>query len=283
MVSSKPRNSLLCPNCRKLIGRSVERCPYCDLRNPGSSWRNTFLAPRFFRDEQLVRTLIYANIAMFLVSIIFDPRRAGFDFSPFNFLSPSNASLLLFGSTGAVPVFQLDRWWSLLSANYLHGSLLHIVFNMLALNQLGPLVLREYGSSRMIAIYTLGGVCGYILSALVGIRFTIGASAAVCSLIGAMLFYGKNRGGAIGQAIFRQIGGWAIGIAIFGFMVPGINNWGHGGGMAAGALLGYLLGYQERRRETLTHKYLAMGCLAATFVTLIWACASGLLFLFVRG
>jgi rhomboid protease GluP len=270
---------MLCPNCRKLIGRHVEICPYCQLRNPGSWWKNTLLPAKLFGDEQIVRTIIYANVAMFILSVIFDPRSAVYSFSPFGFLSPSSDSLFYLGGTGRVPVFYDGRWWSLLSANYLHGSLLHIVFNMIALNQLGPLVLQEYGKSRMIIIYTLGGVFGYVLSSLVGIRFTIGASAAICSLIGAMLFYGKHRGGAFGQAIYSQIGGWAIGIAVFGFVVPGINNWGHGGGMAAGALLGYLLGYQEKRRESMSQKYLASGCIAATLIILVYACLSGLYFM----
>ena len=110
----------------------------------------------------------------------------------------------------------------------------------------------------------------------------IGASAALCSLIGALLYYGKSRGGTYGKNIFSQIGGWAIGIGIFGFMIPGINNWGHGGGMLVGALLGYFLGYAEKKRERFWHKILAMGCLAATTLVLLWSCLNGILFFFLR-
>ena len=220
---------------------------------------------------------------MFALLVLVDFRPSTFNFSPFAFLSPSNNALLIFGSTGSIPLFQLERWWSLISANYLHGSLLHILFNMLAFSQLAPFVQREFGNNRMIVIYTLGGVAGYLLSAIVGVRFTIGASAAVCSLIGALLYYGKSRGGRFGQAVFSQIGGWAIGIGIFGFLVPGINNWGHGGGMAAGALLGYLFGYREQRRESMALKYLAMACILTTILTLIWAVTSGFFLLLWRG
>jgi rhomboid protease GluP len=178
-------------------------------------------------------------------------------------------------------LFQLGRWWTLISANYLHGSLLHIVFNMIALHQLGPLLLREYGISRMIAIYTLSGIGGYLISSLFGVRFTIGASAAVCGLIGAALYYGKSRGGTYGNAVYSQIGGWAIGIFIFGFMVPGINNWGHGGGMLVGALLGYILGYRERSPEKIGHKYIGMACIAGTGVVLFWSVINGAFFLFM--
>ncbi len=134
----------------------------------------------------------------------------------------------------------------------------------------------------MFTIYTLGGVCGFFLSVLAGVPFTIGASASVCSLIGAILYFGKSRGGAYGEAIYSQIGGWAISIFLFGFMVPGINNWAHGGGMAAGALLGYLLGYQEHSRENSAHKYLGLSCLTLTSMVLAWTSFLGILSLLLR-
>jgi rhomboid protease GluP len=191
-------------------------------------------------------------------------------------LSPSSKSLLLLGATGTVPIDQLQRWWTLISANYLHGSLLHILFNMVALRQIGLLIVEEYGTYRMAVIFTLGGIGGFFVSYMAGVPFTIGASAAVCSLIGAALYYGKSRGGAYGRAIFKQIGGWAVGIFVFGLLVPGINNWAHGGGMVAGAALGLLFGYEERVSEGLLHKVLAGGCALLTVFTLGWAVASGL-------
>jgi rhomboid protease GluP len=279
MSNNNQKNSLLCPSCRKLISRSAEVCPFCELKKPSSRFKNNIFMSGISDGDQLVTTIIAVNIVMFILSIVIDPRLGSLNFSPFNFLSPSNQSLLVLGSTGTIPIFQLDRWWSLLAANYLHGGLLHIVFNMLAIRQLAPLVISEFGINRTIILYTLGGVIGFLLSTLAGVRFTIGASAALCSLIGALLYYGKSRGGIYGQNIFSQIGGWALSIGIFGFMVPGINNWGHGGGMLAGALLAYLLGYTEKKREKFSHKVLAMICLAATCLILLWSCVNGVLFL----
>jgi rhomboid protease GluP len=86
-----------------------------------------------------------------------------------------------------------------------------------------------------------------------------------------MLYYGKSRGGAYGQAVFQSIWGWAVGIFIFGFLVPGINNWGHGGGMAGGFVLGLLLGYQERGPERWSHRLLSAGCVIVTGAVLLWA------------
>jgi rhomboid protease GluP len=67
---------------------------------------------------------------------------------------------------------------------------------------------------------------------------------------------------------------------MFGLLVPGINNWGHGGGMLAGALLGLLLGYQERSRENSWHRILSGGCLLMTVAVLGWAVLSGVYFRF---
>lgn len=280
MNSSKKRNSLLCPNCRKLVSRSTSLCPNCGLKNPGSIWKDNIFTRNTSGTDGILRVILVANIAMFLISLAIDPRSATFSSSPFNFLSPSNHSLLVLGSTGTIPLFQFNRWWTLISASYLHGSLLHIVFNMIALHQLGPLLIKEYGTSRMIAIYTLSGIGGYFISTMFGVRLTIGASAAVCGLIGAALYYGKSRGGAYGNAVYSQIGGWAIGIFLFGFMVPGINNWGHGGGMLIGALVGYILGYRERSREKIAHKFLSMICLICTGFVLLWSIVNGAFFFF---
>ena len=82
-----------------------------------------------------------------------------------------------------------------------------------------------------------------------------------------MVYFGRNRGGAYGNFIYRQIGGWAVGLLIIGFL-PGINNWGHGGGFAAGWGLAMLLGYQDKIRENLFHKTLAGACALATVLTL---------------
>ncbi|MEW6500148.1 MAG: rhomboid family intramembrane serine protease [Thermodesulfobacteriota bacterium] len=279
-MSAAHKNSLLCPNCRRLISRDEPKCPWCGIPHPGSRLKTLFAGRLFERPDQILHLIVGANVVMYLLSLLLNPRQAGLAMNPFHFLSPDNRGLLLLGATGTLPIVILGRWWSLISASYLHGSLLHILFNMLALRQLLPLVAQEFGVPRMFAIYTLAGIGGFFLSYLAGVRFTIGASAAVCGLIGALLYYGKHRGGGYGQELFSQVGGWAIGIFLFGLLVPGINNWGHGGGMAAGALTAMLLGYRERRRETLFHRMLAGALGLVTVAVLLWAAATGFLYRF---
>lgn len=281
MHPSTQRNSLLCPNCRRLISRTEPVCPHCGLTRPGSIWKDNFFTRGSGGGENILKWILGLNIGMFMLSILIDPSPASFSGSPFNFLSPSNNSLLVLGSSGAIPLFGFHRWWSLISASYLHGGLMHIAFNMIALYQLWPILVREYGGSRLFVIYTLSGIGGYFISSLVGVRFTIGASAAVCGLIGAALYYGKSRGGVYGNAVYSQVGGWAVGIFIFGFFVPGINNWGHGGGMLTGALVAFVLGYRERARDTLGHAVLSTACMACTGLVLLWSVLNGVLFLLV--
>ena len=241
---------------------------------------NNFLTRGLLNTDQLIRMIIYVNVGMYVISLLFNPLLTSFSLNPLSFLSPDNKSLLLLGATGAYPVDRLDRWWTLLSANYLHGGILHILFNMFAFKQLAPLVAREFGISRMFIIYTASGVIGFWISCLFNVLFTIGASASICGLIGAMLFYGKNRGGVYGQAIYRQVFGWVIGLFLFGFIIPGINNWGHGGGILAGILFGFILGYQEKKPERSVHKTIAVICIIVTAAVLVWAIASGVYYRF---
>ncbi|MFV0437417.1 MAG: rhomboid family intramembrane serine protease [Desulfopila sp.] len=276
------RNSLLCPNCRRLVSRNAVSCPHCGLRRPGAGWKNNPVTRLFGDDNGIIKLIISLSGFMYIFSILIDPRFAALGGSPFHFLGPSNSSLLMLGSTGLIPVFQLHDWWTLVSAGYLHGGLLHIVFNMIALYQLGPLLINEFGGSRVFIIYTLSSIGGFLLSSVMGVYFTIGASAGICGLIGAALYYGKSRGGTYGNAVYSQISGWAIGIFLFGFFIPGINNWAHGGGMVTGAIVAFLLGYREKVGDRFSHTALAMLCLLVTVLVLCWSIANGVLLLLNR-
>jgi len=275
---SNQRQSILCPNCRKLISTSEPKCPYCGTPNPGSWYKNNAWT-RGFRDPiQMVNIIIAINAAMYIISILFNAKATGLALNPLTFLSPSGSSLELLGATGLVAIGEYHRYWTLISANYLHGGMLHIFFNMVAFRQLAFIVSREFGLYRMFAIYTLSGVFGFWISYLFGVYWTIGASASVCGLVGAILYYGKSRGGVYGRALYKQISLWVVFLFIFGFVVPGINNWGHGGGILAGIGLGFLLGYQEKRRENLFHKMLAGTCALVTLGVLAWAVASAVFY-----
>lgn len=275
-MANEQRKSFLCPNCGKLISNDEQACPYCGLAHPGSRWKNNAWTRGFHNSSQIIRSIIYVNVGMYLLSLAISPLSTGLTLNPFEFLSPGGRSLVALGASGVGPIDGLHRWWTILSANYLHGSILHILFNMMALNQIGRLIADEYGGYRAFTIYTLSGAFGYVVSYLAGIPLTLGASGALCGMIGAGLYYGKSRGGAYGQMVYQQIRGWVVGLFLFGFLAPGIDNWAHGGGLVAGLLLGLLLSYNEKRREGFFDKALAGVCLFVTAAVLILSVTSGI-------
>ncbi len=275
-MPAQKRQSLLCPNCKKLISTSEKHCPYCGTAHPAAWWKNNIWTRGFNDPYRLVKVMIGINIGIYAICLLLNPRGFGLGMNPLTFLSPSGQILELLGATGSEPIDADQRYWTLISANYLHGGILHIFFNMVAFRQLGLLVAREFGVYRMFIIYTLGGVMGFGVSVIAAVSWTIGASASVCSLAGALLYYGKSRGGVYGRALYKQIGIWMLLLFVFGFLVPIINNWGHAGGLAAGIGLGFLLGYQERKRENIVHKLLAGGLAVLTLLILGWAVLSGI-------
>lgn len=271
------RNSMLCPNCRKLISLDEAECPYCGLKKPGSRWNLSSLNWLAGGNIDAVKIIIAVTVAYYITSLIISPLSPGGAGSIFTILSPGDNSLFFLGASGTLPIDYYGRWWTLISASFLHAGIIHLLFNMLALWQMGYFVLREYGVSRFFTLYLLTGAGGFFVSYLAGIPFTLGASASICGFIGAIIYYGKSRGGFYGEMIYRQAMGWVVGLAVFGFIIPGINNWAHAGGLLSGILFSRLLGYRERKSETILHRMLALTAILATISTLAWALTQTLL------
>lgn len=266
---------MLCPHCRKLISRDERSCPYCGTPTIGARWLEAKSISQISNYLEPITGIIAVTsfyfIASLLVSQLITAESVGF------LLSPSQTALFNLGASGTIPMDAYGRYWSLLAASFLHGNLLHIGFNMLALWQIGGFVLNIYGPGRFFIIYLMSGVLGFYVSYLAGIPFTIGASASICGLIGTVIYYGKSRGGFYGSMIYKQALGWVIGIAIFGFIIPGINNWAHGGGLLAGIALGFLLGYNEKSREGAWQRLTGAFLVLVSLAILCWALIKALL------
>ena len=192
-------------------------------------------------------------------------------------LSPSTAVLLMFGASGAYPVFRLGRWWTVLSAGWLHAGLLHVAMNMYWVWQMGPAMADLFGPARTVIIYTLGGVAGFTLSSFAGAYFpnlpflhtaglTIGASAPVFGLIGALYHYGRSGSGIVRQMAMSIM----VQAVLFGLLVPGIDNYAHLGGFAGGYLTSTFLKPMSTR-ERGDHALVAACCLAATFLSIAFS------------
>lgn len=271
------RKSILCPNCRRLISTDEHRCPHCGIKSPASRLKNNPLIRNWGSGDQLVRLIIYVNVGMFIYSLLISKGLMNRGFGVMGILAPSSPGLQALGATGTYMV-KIAGWWTLLSANYLHVNAIHIFFNMMALNQIAPLIARLYGPYRFFCIFTISGVGGFLVSYLAGVNLTVGASAALFGLFGAAIYYGKSRGGLFGEVIYKQIGGWAIAFIVLGFLIPQINNSAHIGGLVFGAASAHLLGYHEKKLEGAVHRIIASFWMVATLLVLSWMLIRGMLF-----
>ncbi|MGH7753505.1 MAG: rhomboid family intramembrane serine protease, partial [Gemmatimonadales bacterium] len=218
----KTSGAILCPSCGRLTNADAPACLVCGRRNPGM-WG--FAAPlrALFRRRSFVDMVTIACVVLYVASLVFDPRAALQPRGLFNVFSPSLDGLRALGATGAVP-WRDGQWWTLFTAIYLHGGLLHILFNVLWIRQLGPAVEELYGPSRLVVIFTVAGVAGFAISNLFDYAFTIGASGSIFGLLGAMVAFGQKRGGTFGTMVLRQYGQWALLLFVLGFLMPGVNN-----------------------------------------------------------
>lgn len=134
--------------------------------------------------------------------------------------------------------------WRFFTPMLLHGSLLHIGFNMYALNVFGGGLERRYGHGRFLLLYILGGFAGSVFSFLFSSAYSIGASGAIFGLIGAEgIFLFQNRkliGGQVGKAINNVV--FVVAINLFLGLRPGIDNWGHTGGLVGGLIFAWFAG-----------------------------------------
>ncbi len=261
--------SMDCPNCGKLISTRAERCIHCGWRRPAVYTTLPLLGDLVRGEVRVSGRILLACVVLYLLGLLLDTRGALQTGDPFAMLSPSFRALEQLGMGGRVPLEQ-GRPWTLLTATYLHGGLLHILFNMLWLRRMGPLVEELFGASRFILLYTFAGLAGAALSAALGTPYFVGASGAVFGLFGALVAFGLMRRGEFGRAILRQ----SLFFAAFGFFMglraPNVDNWGHLGGFLAGLLLAALLGYQERRGQKLGHHLAAFVTLLGVFLCFLF-------------
>src|SRR3954470_23167000 len=241
MLRRKTTGSVVCPSCGSLVGVNDDRCYSCGRLNPGM-WGFAPVLRQLGADFGFVPLVIGVSAVLYVVSLLGSGRSLQVAGGGFNILAPGAYTLLAFGASGSTPVFSLGAWWTVLSATWLHGSLLHIVFNMMWVRDIGPSTADVIGPARTVIIYVVSGVCGFLLSSLAGqylpplpllhgARLTVGASASIFGLLGALVHYGRQSGSSL---IHGQAKQWALILFIYGLIMPGIDNFAHAGGFIGG-------------------------------------------------
>lgn len=270
MFGPKRTGSVLCPSCGRLVGVNDEVCYNCGRRKPGM-WGLTAALRSAGRTVPFDQLVIGGTVFLFLCMLAVDPAGVDVSFSLLNLLAPSNEAVIRFGAAGALPFWALGRWWTLLSAGWLHGSLIHIAFNLSWIRFLVPGIADLYGPARMMLLYTFSSAFAFFISSSAGLlgligsgRVTLGASAPILGLLGAMVWYGRRTGS---HQLGSQAKSWAIFSILIGFIFPRVDNWAHIGGFIGGVLGGMIL--DPRKQERPVHVAGALLCVVATLAAIV--------------
>ncbi len=198
--------------------------------------------PPLYKRAPLTFAIIAVNLAVFAGQVALGGLRS--------LVAMPSWVLLAFGGNEVGATLYENRYETLLTSCFVHGSLLHIAFNMVALRQIGPFVERSVGRARMAPLYILCGLGGSTGSTFFGWlsqaqRLSVGASGAICGLIGAALVIGYRVEGPR-SPLMRAMAGWLATILLLGLIVSylvnlnghasqSFDNAAHAGGALAGA------------------------------------------------
>lgn len=180
-----------------------------------------------FREYYITYIFIIINIVIFLLMEL-----AG---------GSNNTKVLILFGAKVNALIDLGEYWRLLTSVFIHIGFTHLLFNVYGLIALGKYAEMIFGHVRFLLVYLTCGICGSFLSYLMSPSLSAGASGAIFGLLGAIVAYGwKNqylwRSGLIKSLLI------VLGINLFlGILLPGIDNFGHLGGLIAGFTIGFVL------------------------------------------
>jgi len=281
MFARQKSGAAICYACNKLVSVDAQTCIHCGATNPGL-WGYARVIRRLGSDFGFATLVTWGCIGLYLLTLTGGIRMSG----GFDFLSPNRQSLFLAGSTGAIPVAIYGRWWTVLSAGWLHGGILHITFNLLWIRHLAPTIAKGYGAARLNIIYTLSIISGGLLTSLIfillphqGAAFAVGASGGVFGLFGALVTYGQR----MKDSSMRQQG---IVFAFIGFLaglvMPNIDNWGHLGGFLGGYLVALTPWVNPKKPQKIRDIFAALACLGFAILSVVVSVLHGV-WLFAEG
>ena len=287
MFKRPTTGSIVCPNCGRLVGVRDDKCLGCGRTNPGL-WGFAPVLQKLGRNFGFSDVVIWGCGLLYLVTLVYDLQAALQFHSILRIFSPANEPVFLFGASGAAPIFGYDRWWTVLSAAWLHGGIIHIGFNLMWIRQLAPAVEELYGVGRLMILYVVSSITGFLLTSILGYlcltgtlaflpRFlwgahtTLGASASLCGLFGALLFYGQRTGN---RQMVKEVQRFAIYVLVFGLLFEGIDNWAHIGGFLGGYVAAKFL--DPLKQESPRHLLIGLVGLAAMLVAIVVSVLHGL-------
>jgi len=281
MFNRRTSGSVVCPGCGSLVGVRDPSCYMCGRANPGLFGYGPMLRQLSARFG-FAEFVIAASSVLYVISLLLSGSELQVAGGGMSILAPSSTAVQILGASGAYPVFVRAAWWTLLSASWLHGSFLHILFNMMWVRDLGPAVSELIGMPRTVIIYVVAGVTGFLLSSVLplapihvpllhGAALTLGASASIFGLLGALVHYGRKSGSSY---TYSQAMRYAVILFVMGLIMPGVDNSAHLGGFVGGYLMS--AAFNPLTRERGDHMIIAFVCIVATFAAIAWSVLSTL-------
>jgi membrane associated rhomboid family serine protease len=267
------RRPQICPACGALVGISATRCHECgtNLRFSLAAFSKRFGGVFGEHEAPVTTVLLIANVIMLGVSwMALAATGAG-------------GGLAILWRLGGVTQYRLgmsiplpylvvgNEWWRVVTAMFLHGGLLHIGFNMMALMQFGPAIEELYGSARYLFIYVFTGAFGFLISAAFG-NFSVGASGALLGLVGVMLAVTSKRGGSYMRELRSRLITSVVILFVLGFShLMAMDNYAHGAGLASGFLIGKIFADRQPLNVGERRRAYALGWLAGLVVVASFA------------
>lgn len=255
----------MCPNCRAFVSSADSVCPYCEVelkpRRASSPRRSSPVLGGVVPHAHFTTVLLLTiNLGLYLVTVVYSMRSGNEQ----AFFGLDGRTLFEFGAKYGEAILA-GQWWRLVTAGFLHGGLLHILMNSWVLFDLGAQVEDVYGTARFIVFYFFATIFGFYVSAAWNPGLSVGSSAGLFGLIGAMIAFGLKDRTGMGAAVRGLYVRWAIYGLIIGFL-PGIDNAAHIGGGIAGFAIAYMAGVPsmfESIGERLW-RYAAVACVIIT-------------------
>lgn len=238
VAAARPRYTS-CPQCGALATQGQEACGNCGARLPGpvgTGLRRFFkgLMPHVSSVSMVFVSLI---VAVYLATVIVSPAERGL-------LSPSNRILIQLGAMHPLGIRIGGEWWRLVNPIFLHGGLLHILFNAYVLANVGPLIESVLERRKFTVLFIGTGIVSFITSFLMmplaSNRFSVGASGALFGLFGYGIVAGYRKGSGILKQAAPQLALWAGINFVIGLSVGVVDNAAHFGGLVGGAAFALL-------------------------------------------
>ena len=229
----------MCPNCRAFITTDDKVCPYCETkvgaRAVGRGSPSEMLAGFIPAARFTTSLILLVNFGLYAVCAIYSMQHGNS-----NPLDLDGRTIVRFGASYSAVNFN-GQWWRLITAGFLHGGVFHILMNSWVLFDLGAQVEEIFGPRRMIVIYIFSTITGFIASTFWA-TLSVGSSAGIFGLIGAMIALGMQSKSSMGDAIKSHFMRWAFYGLLMGLLFPMTDNAAHIGGLIGGFGSAWLAG-----------------------------------------